>query len=522
MVSLAACSGDDRPTHDGISVADAEPDSEADTEAAGADVPCTPNTTTCARGVVATCRDGGGGWIYSACPAGQVCEVDECVDNVPAVVIVAMASLDDQGIHGIRAIPGALETAVESALCDDIPSCCDRFRSALARPGNEAAQVATKYWLRRLLRDLDARGTFSVSLLGPPSRLNPVDSTCLPPTSVDPCLEGAPDLMRFSDWQAVEPEALPTMPVVSGEQARVLLDASVRQTDSTPDALLSWVDGVFAQDALGETLNPELNTRQAGPYDYGLITWLYLATEHRPEGRKCAADSDCGHRHYRCVDEHCTDPAAACRTQDVVLLGSFLDRLQITSIETSCYVGGVGGVDWDVWARWLRWGVSCAEERDCRVGSTCMDPCDVSDYPQCSLPDACMPEDLIDQLGDDPLLASAIDDFTDWLPSAFARDSAGREFAATFHAIFTGMAAADPVPPVAAVQYATRAALLGGGVAVTPTVPELMPYVRGWLLDSPFISIDYEARYRELVEAISARLDTSVCTPKLVGLGDGP
>lgn len=505
----------DRP-HDPSDSFGSEADSMGDTRSEVSEGSCAPNQTTCIRGVVAMCDSSGSGWKYSPCPPGQVCERDDCVPNTPTVVLVATPPIDDQEVPNLPAVSEELRASIEHSLCSEIPDCCATVRTASTRPGNEAAQLATKYWLRRILSDLAERGTFSVSLLSAPSRLDPpLDVACVPPESVSSCLEGSPDLMTFEEWQSAPLDPLPTTP---DEHALSLLRASIRVADEEPAAILEWVDGVYEQDSRGQVINPELNTRQTGPYDLASIAWLYLTTAHRPEGRSCESRADCGHRHYQCVNAHCSDPAAACRTQDVVVLGSFLHSLQFTSVEGPCYTGGAAGLDWDVWVRWLRWGATCDTTNQCRPGSTCADPCSFSDYPECRLPNTCLSASFMDNYENSPWLASGLLDLTPFVPTAFPLDSAGRELEATFHSIFTGMAANEPVTVAEAVQYASRVALLGGGVAVTPGPPEISGQVHTLDLDWPYISFDFETRYIELVEALFARQGTTVCTPEKAGL----
>jgi len=539
-VVLAACSHDGSIDADGLLPRDTGPASLEDTVSASPDTEedgfaaCVPEAEACERGVVARCRADGAGWVYSACPPGQVCRGSGCVDNVPSVVLVVESPIWDQAGGSEGALPEELRAVIEQTLCDELPWCCGAFVQAFDRIGHFSAQVATKYWVRRLLQDLASRGRFSVTLLGAPSRPEPGLAICEPST-LDACLAGAPEGMRYGEWR----DALSIFgEVVSGgahsgiyrpeilwdDELAALTRASVRAMDAEAQVLLTWVDGQFTQSEDGDVTNPELNVAQVIPYNMQFVTWLYLATLHRPEGRPCQSDTDCGHQHYECVEGLCADPAAACRTQDVVLVGNLLQELRrpLWSYPDACDVGGVGGVDWDVWTRWVGWGAACEEERECPTGSTCTDPCTYFQTSECEQPATCLPDAILPYFGTDPIVAAATIDLTRWSPTPFLQDAAGRPVTATTHTVFTGVDPLNPHQPFWAYggwELAQRAATVGGGVAVAPCIPAILPFITFWAGDSPFISCDYETRYGALVDVLSGRIGTTVCTPERVGLG---
>lgn len=495
---------------------------------------CAPGRMTCARGVVATCRADGKAWMYTACPKGQLCERDECVENRPTVLIVANAAAPDEGEPTAMILPALQEQASQS-LCAATPECCEVFDRMLSSGTNEAAVVMAKYWIRKLATDLVGKASRLV-LLGPPtahaSDAPPFECADSVARQVAACVGGDVPLMRLPDFQRavtslydsdvlLSPARIPTWTELrrTAEGYDDLMRATLKE-DTARDfaAVALWVDGRAEPAIDAQPANHELTLGPADGYPMALLAYLYLAEEVRIAGKRCQTDSDCGDGDYKCIGSGCVDGAAVCRTYDVIHVGPFVERTVPLWVPDICGGGPGNDVDYNVWTQWMRWGVSCSKRETCLSGAACRNLCDFTTFEPCEEANICVPDALVDV--ENVVAVRLLADFSDFFPSANTRDAGGTRFYADSHSILIGPNP-EPNPYVLAfgsLDYATVAAVVGGGVAVTPCVPGLDLSEHPDWRQSGHFSCDYEERYSELVKSIEAHGAEMLCTPDRVGL----
>lgn len=520
---------------DTLSVGDVFGDSEEarDTLLDASVTPCEPGETACTRGVRAQCEQDGL-WHYAACPAGEVCDADECVVN-KALVVIAVESPTPSVGPGLPALPATLEDSMRTTLCAESPSCCETFGAALDAQLDEAGAVATKYWIRRVVLDL-SQAPVDFTLLAPPTAdaEDTFEPSCNDELQLEanPCLGGSEPLMspaRARTLYAQLPVSNPSSPEIglpvwnddgsTSTALDVVMAHAIKGNSFAESAeVLAWVDGIVSPS------NPELNAYPSVGYSLPYLTYLYLGREARPDGRACREDSDCPSPHYRCTEGGlCRDAASACRVVDVVSIGSYAAPPPTWST-SECW-GGPGGIDPNIWSQWLRWGLACEKHEPCWPGSVCKERADFFPGYE-NVPGVCFPEDfdaLVDSdrtnfVAEAPL-ARFVLDHSAHFPSYYAVDVSGRRFSVRTHSIFIAPRAHDTYSVgYLPLQNATATAVAGDGVAVTPCAPGINPdNVPDWS-ETSLISCDYEAAYEQLIEKVRQHGRDLVCSPQSVGL----
>ena len=547
-ITCCACSADEVESFGDSSETSVDPGDVLDERPTGSDttsdvasdaegVRCAPGVVTCERGVVAQCNAFGDGWEYTACPAGDVCVGHGCVLNRPRIILAVDSPLPDDQSGGPAALPDALVRDIGDLICRDMSACCDEFEAAESIGGNLITSLATKYWVRRLASDL-SETTFSWSLLGSPSA-TPGHATAPECAGAlvdqaDSCLGGSSSLMTLPELQLLLANLVPAgieaaaagIPAWDNDGSTTpsfqkLMAAIVKVGGGTARDVLRWVDGV-AETNGGRVSNPELNTTRARDYGMPFLTYLYLAGERNAGSLRCTAASDCGDPDFECVDGLCTDAASACRVEDVIFIASFATVDQEHWTENDCLGGAGYSVAYNVWTQWLRWGVSCEKGGGgCRDGSTCVWPCDYTDFVPCTVSPVCLPDSLATSTGD-PLASRVLwGDFLGFFGKRFPADRFGHQLQVTSHTILVGASPVDEQRQgYGAVEEASAGALAGDGVAVTPCAPNVEDDYPA--PQSSYFSCDYEAHYQDLLARIRHHAQSSVCTPQLVGLVPQP
>lgn len=265
-------------------------------------------------------------------------------------------------------------------------------------------------------------------------------------------------------------------------------------------------------------VDSELTLGPAEAFPMTMLTYMYIARELRAAGKPCSQAADCAVEGFECRQAKCVDAAESCRQYDVIYLAPFVDPAFPPWATDDCGGGPGEGVDYNVWSLWMRWGVGCSKADNCLPGSLCEDICDFATYEPCVEPSVCVPQDVyFDAAQPDPIASRLLADFTDYFPSPQPRDAAGVRFSVRSHAILNGVnPSPDPyVFGFGALDYASVAAVLGDGIAVTPCPPGLD--LRSFP-QSGYYSCDYESAYQELVERVAEHGSSVLCTPEMVGL----
>ncbi len=572
--ALPACSDAEhaRGSEEVASEADADdvrpsPDADgADAEAQTA--PCDPGSTACTRGVIAECDDDGRGWTYHSCPRGEICEGDGCVPNRALVQIVASSPAPPyRSGWGDTPVDPTLAVQVVEDWESTNSACGSYLQDQLLESGSDRhAEMALieKYWIRRLVRDLEG-DPLDLMLMGPPTgrpgELQPGCQSLDSLASPSECVGGEDRLWSGKRFDEANDAALSSLhdpdwivsDLTAGELDWDAFDALVQPMvkvgpDGTAADILPWVDGRFETQQGGpcevdadcgdgwcidgrceRVVNPELNLTPTWiNIVRGRMAYLALAGVARPEGRPCEVDADCGRSVYRCRDGRCRDPAAPCRVRDTVLVAHFgaIPPGWGTGFAEKCELWRVlqSGLDLH-YARWMRWGCACDADTPCVEGATCRDICwtvpEGSEF--CPSGDTvCVPDPLFKYYWPAPnpfgILANILTAYTcESLPSPKPRDVAGRPFLTRIHTILTQDSGDSKY---GGHLTATATAYMAEGVAVTPCggVEDPREANISPMLISHMVSCDYETRYQQLVERLRTHARNVVCTRDDVGL----
>lgn len=491
------------PADEAVSEDGASPDVSAEA--------CTPGETWCVDGMTATCAWDGLDVALAPCPRGRVCEGTGCVPNLPRVVIAVDSPWSvEPGTSPF--LPASLVTAALEDACASDAQCCELDGA----DGALTLSVVAKYWLRRLLRDLD--GKAHVVVVAPPTDANPSfdDDLCAPEDIMaqrSSCAGGDTPLLTRPAWDALQaqiysanavrlPSGLPVPRAGEpGADALAALLGRITRLDQTArPSMTAWVDG---------GPGPEMQLAPAGQYPMALLSFLEVASYRDQEVSPCDEGGTCPDARRTCVDGLCVDTAQRCRTHEVIHLGPL--SAQSPSWANRVCGGGPGlGTDLDLWALWLRWGAECDKGGGCRDGSSCVDACGYSILP-CGQHLVCIPDSL-DRAADLTALRRALHEGVPrGYPTTFAEYADGGLLTARTHVMLGGLGVNARLDELhETLIRATVAAKLGDGVAVTPCpddfrLDEMDPNI---ILD---IDCDFETSYARLIDAIISRAADAVC-----------
>lgn len=517
-------------------VADSTDEGTTDVEPT-ADAPdgatCTTGEQRCVRGVLAQCQQDS--WAISACPRGEICIDAACTPSIAFVQIVVGSPVDSASSKA--ALPDAAFAA--AAILDwetTSTECAQKMEEASGDHdmAPTAAALSAKYWVRRLLGDMHGVPML-LQLVGPPSvTAGTGDAGCGLSTGPQPdeCIGPGASLLSHSRFAELIHEAFPAGSLENGTlrlgpsddtrdwtAIERLTETFVKVEPTLESAsLLDWVDGSGVG---GDGSSVELELHATGaPIPAPLLSFLALATRGSPEGQPCGQDGDCRHPWFTCSSGKCHDSAAPCRQRQVVWIAPFQES---TSPPIAECQPTIGAVDSDLWAQWSRWGCECNEDLACLEGARCRSECLYTTNRGCEAAPVCFPENVYKLYTPTPpygKIGSLSNHIStggcDVFPSRYPSDVGGGLLVARTSAIST-QENSILAGPWTAQEYATAAAVMGDGVAITPCGIAPDDDINPMEL-SPLVSCDFELKYTLLTNRLSQLAGTALCTPDMVGL----